>query len=327
MTATATAAYTCPYCRHPSEGTGRSCPSCGAPVDVTLRVTSGGWTEVPPMADMTRIQAGRSSVEVSGSSVPVADWDLAADESVWFPHHVLRWQEPSVQLDTYPLERSWTRMRAGLPVLMLTARGPGHIAFSHHAPGELVVLPVDPGSGIDVCQDHLVMATDGVGYDWYDSDVWYATDGEGAADEGAGVGLLKMGMHLAGDVDGDRSRNTSGPTWHYPVGRHVDRFTTGERPGLVLIGASGAAFTRDLAEGESILVKPPALLFKDPTVAMQLHVEYPAAGMKLWRTWGNRYLWLRLWGPGRVGLESGYATVDDPGTTFHDMSQATQHAW
>ena len=68
-----------------------------------------------------------------------------------------------------------------------------------------------------------------------------------------------------------------------------------------MIGAGGAAFVRDLAEGESLLVKPPALLFKDPTVSMQLHVEYPKAGMKLWRSWGNRYLWLRLLRPGPGG--------------------------
>ncbi len=43
-----------------------------------------------------------------------------------------------------------------------------------------------------------------------------------------------------------------------------------------MIGAGGNAYTRDLAEGETILVKPPALLFKDPSVAMQLHIEYPA---------------------------------------------------
>ena len=84
---------------------------------------------------------------------------------------------------------------------------------------------------------------------------------------------------------------------------------------------------RDLAEGETILVKPPALLFKDPSVAMQLHIEYPSAGMRFWRSWGNRYLWLRLWGPGRVGLESAYVAADDPGTTFNSMSSATQHSW
>ena len=90
--------YTCPYCRRPSTGEGASCPNCGAPVDITLRTTAGGWTELPPIADMARIQVGHSQVEVSGRSVPAAEWTLAAGEGVYFPHHVLLWQEPSVEL-------------------------------------------------------------------------------------------------------------------------------------------------------------------------------------------------------------------------------------
>ena len=77
----------------------------------------------------------------------------------------------------------------------------------------------------------------------------------------------------------------------------------------------------------SILVKPPALLWKDPGVGYQLHVEYPHAGMKLWRSWGNRYLWLRLWGPGRIALQSSYERLEDPGTDFQDSCQYTQQAW
>ena len=111
------------------------------------------------------------------------------------------------------------------------------------------------------------------------------------------------------------------------MGRQVDRFTAGEHPGLVLVQCGGNAFVRDLGEGESILVKPPALLFKDPTVGMQLHVEFPAAGMKLWRTWGNRYLWLRVTGPGRIGLQSSYDRLEDPGTDFRESCQYTQHLW
>jgi hypothetical protein len=144
-----------------------------------------------------------------------------------------------------------------------------------------------------------------------------------------GVKLLKMGLELAGATSGDgrdRNRNDQ-PTWHYPVGQYIDRFHAGDKPGLVLVQASGNAYVRELAAGESILVKPPALLFKDPTVGMQLHVEYPAAGVKLWRTWGNRYLWLRVYGPGRVGLQSNYDRLDDPGTDFRDLSPHTDHLW
>ena len=79
---------------------------------------------------------------------------------------------------------------------------------------------------------------------------------------------------MAGDHRDDRRNETE---WHYPLGRYIDSFTAGEQPGVVMIGAGGAAFIRDLAEGESLLVKPPALLFKDTTVNFQLHVEYPRA--------------------------------------------------
>ena len=60
---------------------------------------------------------------------------------------------------------------------------------------------------------------------------------------------------------------------------------------------------------------------------MQLHVEFPHAGMKFWRTWGNRYLWLRLSGPGRVALQSCYERLEDPGTDFRDSSAYSQRVW
>ena len=175
------------------------------------------------------------------------------------------------------------------------------------------------------------MATSGVTYDWVETGVWFVAAPEQKEDQAGGVKLLKMGLELAGATTGDgrdrdRNRNDQ-PTWHYPVGQYIDRFHAGDKPGLVLVQVSGNAYTRDLAAGESILVKPPALLFKDPAVGIQLHVEYPAAGVKLWRTWGNRYLWLRVFGPGRVGLQSCYDRLDDPGTDFRDLSSHTDHLW
>jgi uncharacterized protein (AIM24 family) len=321
MTATT---YTCPYCHRESPGGGESCPSCGAPVDVRLRTTAGGWTELPAMKDMTHIQAGHSTVQIEGSISGVADWNLAAGESLFFPHHVLLWQDPSVTVDALPMSKPWTRHRAGLPLVMLRATGPGHIAFSHQSSGELIALPVPTGAAIDVCEHKLLVATNNVAYDWYESGVWYSTSGRDAADQGAGAGLLRLGMEAAGQ---NREQRADETRWHYPMGQFLDRFTATERPGLVLIGARGNAYMRTLAEGESLLVKPPALLFKDPTIALQLHVEYPGAGIKLWRSWGNRYLWLRLWGPGRIGIESGYVAADDPGTAFGSVSPSTQHAW
>jgi uncharacterized protein (AIM24 family) len=319
--------YRCPYCRMTSEGAGTTCPNCGAPVDVARRTTSG-WTELPAIPDMTRIQIGTSSAQIMGKLVPAVDVRLAAGDGVFFPQYNLLWQEPTVEVSAMPLRGGWDRMRAGLPVVMLEAVGPGTISFSHDSAGEMIALPLPPGGAVDVREHQLVAATVGVGYDWYESGIWFTTSGRGGATQSGGLGLLKMGLDLAGlDVGdgGDDDRNET--EWHYPVGRNVDRFVAGDRPGVVLVQVGGNAFLRDLADGESILVKPPALLFKDPDVGMQLHVEFPSAGVQLWRTWGNRYLWLRLYGPGRVGLQSSYDRLEDPGTDFQDSCQFTQQAW
>jgi uncharacterized protein (AIM24 family) len=328
-TAAAQSTYTCPYCKQTSAGTEASCPTCGAPVNIQLRTTASGWTELPPIVDMARIQFGQSSCQVEGRLVPVAEMKLAEHDGVYFTHDMYLWQEPGVHVDALPLSKPWTRHRAGIPLVMLQATGPGRIALSHDSPGELVALPLQPGTAVDVREHTLLAATSAVTYDWVETGVWFLAPEQQKQEMTGGAGLLKMGLEIAGGRPGDgRDRGQDNqPTWHYPVGQYLDRFHASDQPGLVLVQASGNAYSRQLAEGESILVKPPALLFKDPGVGMQLHVEYPAAGVKLWRTWGNRYLWLRVWGPGRVGLQSCYEALEDPGTDFRDLSAHTDHLW
>ena len=48
--------------------------------------------------------------------------------------------------------------------------------------------------------------------------------------------------------------------------------------------------------GQTILIKPTALLFKSSSVRMHLHFEYPSGTWQTWRSWGSRYMWLRLQG-------------------------------
>ena len=72
----------------------------------------------------------------------------------------------------------------------------------------------------------------------------------------------------------------------------------------VLLHAAGNVFVRTLGEGETILIKPTALVFKDPTVQMHLHFERPGMTFMGWGSWANRYTWLRLIGPGRVAVQS-----------------------
>jgi uncharacterized protein (AIM24 family) len=318
--------YQCPYCRTASTGADSTCPSCGAPIDVTKRTTSG-WIEQPAIPDMARINMGGSVAQIMGKLCPATDVRLAAGQKLVFPQHSLLWQEPQVTLEPMSLRGGWNRMRGGLPVIMLVATGPGIISLSADRPGEMVAVPIQPGQAVDVREHHFVGAAGAINFDWYDSGIWFRTSGDpGAGSQMGGAGILKMGLDIAG-VGGEREERRNEDRWIYPVGQQVDRFTAGETPAAVLIQAGGNVFLRDLAEGENTLVKPPALLYKDPTVAWQMHVEFPSAGIKLWKSWGNRYMWLRLWGPGRIALQSSYDRLEDPGTDFRDSCQYTQHMW
>lgn len=290
--------YTCPWCNTVSDGTALNCPGCGVSVDVRKIVTRSGWTELPGRRDMAKIQFGDSFCQIEGTYVPVADMSLAAGDSVYFAHHVLLWMDTQVQIGALPLKGAWKRMLAGLPIIMAQAQGPGHIAFSRDAPGELIALPLQPGQAIDVREHLFLVATNHVTYDWFQSNIWFTTK------------------------NGDETET------HYPLGMFMDRFAAPQRPGLLLLHAGGNAFVRTLAPGQAILVQPKALLFKDPTVQMQLHFEYPGtASWSPWMSWSHRHLWLRLFGPGRVAVQSAYEPGEDNGRTIVRHSGASQRQW
>jgi uncharacterized protein (AIM24 family) len=289
--------YTCPWCRVVSDASTTSCPNCGAPVDVRTATTDSGWIELPPIKDMARIQFGQSTCQIEGLYVPVADMNLSDTDSVYFSHHQLLWTEPRVRITPMPMKGGWKRVKAGLPLVMMEARGPGHVAMSEDRAGELIALPIDPGQAIDVREHHFLVASGAVSYDWFATNVWYTT------------------------------RNGDETETHYPLGMYMDRFYAPSEPGLVLLHAGGNTFLRDLGPDETILLKPPALLFKDPSVQMWLHLEHPANQTRSWRSWGNRYLWLALRGPGRVAVQSAYERHEDPGFNITRSSTTTNSQW
>src|ERR1700729_2608315 len=90
--------YICRFCRQNSDVTSPACPACGAPIDVRNAVSKSGWQQQPPIKDMARIQFGQSHLQIEGTQVPVADFNLAGQEWIYFSHHVLLWTEPTVQL-------------------------------------------------------------------------------------------------------------------------------------------------------------------------------------------------------------------------------------
>jgi len=185
------------------------------------------------------------------------------------------------------LAGAWKRFMAGMPLVMTQSKGPGRIAFSKDKPGELIALPLAPGDSVDVREHVFMVATDQISYDWFDSQIWYRVENN----------------------------------LHYPIGRYLDRFTAKGEPGLLLLHGGGNVFTRALGPSETILVKPTALLFKSPTVGMQMLIEHPGGA---WRTarikiWSQRCLWLKLTGPGRVAIQSHYDHWHDPNEPVRSM--------
>jgi uncharacterized protein (AIM24 family) len=288
---------TCAWCGTVTDGTPLSCPRCGASMDVRSTVSQSGWTEVPGQHDMAKIQFGKSSVQIEGAYVPVIDVNLAAQDSVYFPHHVLLWKEAQTKVSALPLKGAWKRMMAGMPVVMTQAQGPGRIAFSRDAPGEMMALPIQPSHSVDVREHIFMVASGSVVYDWFQTNVWFTTK------------------------NGDETET------HYPLGMYMDRFVAQKDPGLVIVHGAGNVFLRTLAPGEAILVKPTSILFKDSTVQMHLHMETPKSNFGLFSFFTLRYMWLALTGPGRVAVQSAFEPVEDDGRAITSTSPSTHSRW
>lgn len=296
--ATQPAGYTCRYCRQVSDASAASCPCCGAPIDIRNLVSESGWQRQPPIADMARIQFGRSRLQVAGTLGPIADFALSPEASIYFGHHRLVWADPGVRLETMSLAGGWKRVMAGMPIFMLRGTGPGHVALSDNAAGEVIALPLQRGQGVWVREHRFLAADAAVDYTWNPTNIWFVT---GSGDD----------------------RET-----HYPLGQFGDLFAAAASPGLLLIHAPGNTFVRDLRQGETLLVQPTSLVYADLTVRMHLHLEYPSSpgfgGM--FRRYNYRTVWLRIIGPGRVAVQS---LFEQPETHeyIQSSSYATQRSW
>lgn len=215
---------------------------------------------------MAKIQFGGSSAQIEGSQVPVIDLSLAAGEGVYFSHDKILWRDGKVNLSNMS-GNLFKRMRAGMPIMMMQAIGPGRIAFSHDLPGEVVAIPLNPGGQIMTREHHMLLATHSVAFDGRAAWTSYTT-GSGNDSE-----------------------------THYPLGMYVDEFKASTQPGLVLLHAAGNVFTKHLNEGEFVDVSPHSVL------AWHCHIQLR---IELANSISQRsYLSLRATGPGRVWIQSG----------------------
>ena len=185
---------------------------------------------------MTEFRFGQSACQVEGEIVPVADITLAAGDSVYFEHHVLLWKDPEVLLSAVPLDGVVKRLLAGMPFSVTRATGPGHVAFSRDATGELVVLPLHPGMELDVREHAFLLASHSVQYSFL---------------------RIKGFFNILFGGEG----------------MFMDRFVTAGESGLLLLHGYGNVFQRTLKSGEGILLEPGAFLYKDASVTMNVEMQ------------------------------------------------------
>ncbi len=232
----------CNWCQGMNLKTALSCQFCGAPLDLKDVVSESGWREAPRLKDMTEFHFAHSTCQVEGEIVPVAEIALAQGDAVYFEHHVLLWKEPTVPMTVMQLPGGMKRMLAGMPFIISVAQGPGRVAFSRDATGELVVLPIHPGMEIDVREHAFLLAAQNVAYSYE-------------------------------RIKGLRNILFGGQ------GMFMDRFVARDTSGLLLLHGYGNVFERVLKQGESIVVEPGAFLYKDSSVQMNVQMQKLSTGL------------------------------------------------
>ncbi len=142
------------------------------------------------------------------------------------------WKDEHTPISALSTGGGFKRMLGGMPFVVTVAQGPGRVAFSRDAPGELVVLPLHPGMELDVREHAFLVASGTINYSFVRI-----------------KGLANV-LHGGG-------------------GMFMDRFVTAGTPGLLMLHGYGNVFERTLAPGEKILVEPGGFLYKDSTVQME----------------------------------------------------------
>jgi len=221
----------CAWCKANNQPGATICALCGAPLGAADVVSDSGWREAPKLRDLEEFRFANSVVQIEGSMVPVAEINLAQGDLVYFEHHAMLWKDANVRLGQLDTSRSGRRRVHGMPYFVTTATGPGRIAFSRDAPGELVVLPLHPGMEIDVREHAFLVASHQVAYSY--------------------VRIKGLANVL-----------------HGGNGMYLDRFVTSGEPGVLMLHGNGDVMERTLAQGERIQVEPGGLLYKDSSVQM-----------------------------------------------------------
>ena len=177
-------------------------------------VSDSGWREAPRLRDMTEFRFANSTAQIEGDLVPVSELSLAAGDGVFFEQHVMLWKDDQTSLVAMPAGGGLKRSFGGMPHILSRVDGPGRVAFSRDAPGELVVLPLHPGVEVDVREHAFLLASHSVEYSF------------------VRIKDLTSLLHGGG-------------------GMFMDRFVTQGAPGLLILHGNGNVFERVLRQGEN----------------------------------------------------------------------------
>jgi uncharacterized protein (AIM24 family) len=196
-------------------------------------VSDAGWRQAPRLKDLTQIHFGSSTIQVDGDMVPVAELALDAADSVFFEHHAMLWKDETVPMSVMDTPGGAKRLLGDMPFVLSVAHGPGHIALSRDAAGELVVLPIDGTVALELRGHALLVASGTMSYSF-------------------------------SKVPGIKTALLSG------TGLYMDRFEATGEPGVIVVHGFGNVFERTLAEGESMHVEPGGFLYKEASVSIDM---------------------------------------------------------
>ena len=280
----------CPYCNHRLNSGDKFCSACGTPINEgALAAGKRGNAQeyqqmgssmpgfsgepIPELRNPQGIlRSGDLSLRIEGEVVPIVDVQLGQQQSIYFEHHILLWKHPNVRLGMKGLKGAVKRYFAGLQIFISEAHGPGNIAFSREAPGQIVALQLERGQTVDVREHQFLLATSNIEYTFFFQ-----------------RGLVNLFFSRSG-------------------GLFVDRFEGKREGGLLLIHGYGNVFEKYLAPGEMLDVEPGAWLWKDSSVRMETVTALQSSGGILGAIGvmlGGISLTLnRFIGPGRLGLQS-----------------------
>jgi uncharacterized protein (AIM24 family) len=116
------------------------------------------------LRDLTELHWASSTCQLDTGVVPVVEVTLAPEDSVFFEHHAMLWKDETVPMSVMNTPGGAKRLLSGMPFVLSVARGPGRVAFARDAPGEVIVIPVDAPAEVDVREHALVMASATLSY-------------------------------------------------------------------------------------------------------------------------------------------------------------------